>query len=98
MVDLKNAEFFLHGIQLIYLLQMIEERRQRYLQPGNSRYALEPHVKEGIGGLRDLHTLYWITRARFDDTGPEALHRNGLLTAFGKITYLNICFFVAPNE
>ena len=59
----------------------IEERRQRYLQPGNSRYALEPHVKEGIGGLRDLHTLYWITRARFDETGPEALHRNGLLTA-----------------
>ena len=59
----------------------IEERRQRYLQPGNSRYALEPHVKEGIGGLRDLHTLYWITRARFDDAGPEALHRNGLLTA-----------------
>ena len=50
----------------------IEERRQRYLQPGNSRYALEPHVKEGIGGLRDLHTLYWITRARFDDAGRGA--------------------------
>ena len=61
--------------------EKIEERRQRYLQPGNSRYALEPHVKEGIGGLRDLHTLYWITRARYDDAGPEALHRNGLLTA-----------------
>ena len=26
-------------------------------------------------------TLYWITHARFDDAGPEALHRNGLLTA-----------------
>ena len=61
--------------------EKIEERRQRYLQPDNSRYALEPHVKEGIGGLRDLHTLYWITRARYDDAGPEALHRNGLLTA-----------------
>ena len=56
----------------------IEERRRRYLQPGNSRYALEPHVKEGIGGLRDLHTLYWITRARFDDAGPEALHESEL--------------------
>ena len=51
------------------------------MQPGNSRYALEPHVKEGIGGLRDLHTLYWITQARFDGTGAALLHEQGLLTA-----------------
>ena len=61
--------------------EKMEERRNRYMQPGNSRYALEPHVKEGIGGLRDLHTLYWITQARFDGAGPTLLHEQGLLTA-----------------
>ena len=61
--------------------EKMAERRNRYMQPGNSRYALEPHVKEGIGGLRDLHTLYWITQARFDGTGAALLHEQGLLTA-----------------
>ena len=61
--------------------EKMAERRNRYMQPGNSRYALEPHVKEGIGGLRDLHTLYWITLARFADSGPTLLHEQGLLTA-----------------
>ena len=27
---------------------------------GDSRYVVEPNVKDGKGGLRDLHTLYWI--------------------------------------
>ena len=27
---------------------------------GDSRYVVEPNVKEGKGGLRDLHTLFWI--------------------------------------
>jgi len=61
--------------------EKMAERRNRYMQPGNSRYALEPHVKEGIGGLRDLHTVYWIARARFGGTGPELLREQGLLTA-----------------
>lgn len=61
--------------------EKMQEQRNRYRQPGNSRYALEPHVKEGIGGLRDLHMLYWITQARFAGSGPTLLHEQGLLTA-----------------
>jgi [protein-PII] uridylyltransferase len=36
------------------------ERDERHLRMGDSRYVVEPNVKEGKGGLRDLHTLYWI--------------------------------------
>ena len=47
----------------------LAERDARHLRVGDSRYQLEPHVKEGKGGLRDLHTLFWIAKYiyRIDD-------------------------------
>ena len=36
------------------------ERDERHKKMGNSRYVVEPNIKDGKGGLRDLHTLYWI--------------------------------------
>jgi len=38
----------------------LAEREQRHMRQGESRYLVEPNVKEGKGGLRDLQTLYWI--------------------------------------
>jgi [protein-PII] uridylyltransferase len=38
----------------------LEERNQRHKRMGDSRYVVEPNIKEGKGGLRDLQTLYWI--------------------------------------
>ncbi|MEO5809104.1 MAG: DUF294 nucleotidyltransferase-like domain-containing protein, partial [Sphingomicrobium sp.] len=35
------------------------ERDQRHARMGDSRYVVEPNVKDGKGGLRDLHALYW---------------------------------------
>jgi len=40
----------------------LEERDQRHSRSGASRYLVEPNVKDGKGGLRDLHTLYWLAR------------------------------------
>lgn len=38
------------------------ERAERHRRQGGQRYVLEPNVKEGKGGLRDLQTLYWIAK------------------------------------
>jgi len=38
----------------------LDERNKRHQRTGDSRYVLEPNVKDGKGGLRDLHTLFWI--------------------------------------
>ncbi|QYK41191.1 MAG: [protein-PII] uridylyltransferase [Paracoccaceae bacterium] len=38
----------------------LAERADRHKRQGGQRYMLEPNVKEGKGGLRDLQTLYWI--------------------------------------
>jgi [protein-PII] uridylyltransferase len=47
----------------------LAERDARHLRVGDSRYQLEPNVKEGKGGLRDLHTLFWLAKYiyRIDD-------------------------------
>ena len=45
-----------------YISAKLDERDARHEREGNSRYVIEPNVKEGKGGLRDLQTLYWIAR------------------------------------
>lgn len=47
------------------------ERIERYQRYGDSRLYLEPHVKEGKGGLRDLHHVYWLARQVY---GAHTLH------------------------
>jgi [protein-PII] uridylyltransferase len=59
----------------------LAERDARHIRVGDSRYQLEPNVKEGKGGLRDLHTLYWIAKYiyRLDDV--RKLVELGVLSA-----------------
>ena len=48
-----------------FLAAKREERAARHARYGDSPYMVEPHVKEGRGGLRDLQTLYWLARYAF---------------------------------
>ena len=52
-----------------YVDEKLKERDERHRRLGDSRYLVEPNVKEGKGGLRDLHTLFWIAKFayRVDD-------------------------------
>ncbi|MEM9573668.1 MAG: nucleotidyltransferase domain-containing protein, partial [Pseudomonadota bacterium] len=43
-----------------YIHAKLEERDDRHKRMGETRYVVEPNVKDGKGGLRDLHTLFWI--------------------------------------
>ncbi|MGB5558507.1 MAG: [protein-PII] uridylyltransferase [Paracoccaceae bacterium] len=40
----------------------LAERAERHKKQGGQRYVVEPNVKEGKGGLRDLQSLYWIDK------------------------------------
>jgi [protein-PII] uridylyltransferase len=53
--------------------EKIEENRLRHEKYGDSVYILEPNVKEGEGGLRDIHTSMWILKARFNETDVPRL-------------------------
>ena len=43
-----------------FIRAILNERKKRLLASGDSRYLLEPNIKNGKGGLRDLQTLEWI--------------------------------------
>ena len=45
-----------------FIAAKLEERDERHRRQGRSRYLVEPNVKEGKGGLRDLNTLFWIAK------------------------------------
>src|SRR5476651_1224997 len=58
----------------------LTERDQRHTRMGDSRYVVEPNVKEGKGGLRDLHTLFWIAKYLYRVNEPAELVATGVLT------------------
>src|SRR6266568_5281307 len=71
----------LRGTAAQFVEAKLAERDQRHQRVGDSRYQLEPNVKEGKGGLRDLHTLYWVAKYiyRIDDVAK--LVELGVLSA-----------------
>nr|WP_256439139.1 [protein-PII] uridylyltransferase [Rubellimicrobium arenae] len=48
------------GTAAEFLEGKLAERAARHAKQGGQRYVVEPNVKEGKGGLRDLHSLFWI--------------------------------------
>ena len=49
-----------------YIDATLKARKLRYEKTGSSIYMMEPHIKEGEGGLRDFHEVYWIAKVLDD--------------------------------
>jgi [protein-PII] uridylyltransferase len=64
----------------VFYQAKLNERKQRHEKFGPSRYALEPNIKEGKGGLRDLQTLRWIGRFLYGADTIDRLVNEGVLT------------------
>ncbi len=60
--------------------RLVRANRNRHFQFGDSSSLLEPHLKEGQGGLRDYHTMLWIARILFDLRTPRELEYGGCLS------------------
>ena len=58
----------------------LRERENRVARAGNSRYLVEPNVKDGKGGLRDLNTLFWIAKYVYKADTAEECVAAGLFT------------------
>jgi len=69
------------GTERDFVAAKLAERDERHRRMGDSRYVVEPNVKDGKGGLRDLHTLYWIGQYVFGVERPDELVDKGLFSA-----------------
>jgi len=63
-----------------FIVAKLAERDERHRRQGASRYVVEPNVKEGKGGLRDLHTLFWIAKYFYRVRSGDALVEAGLFS------------------
>jgi [protein-PII] uridylyltransferase len=63
-----------------FVAAKLAERDARHQRTGDSRYLLEPNIKDGKGGLRDLHTLFWIAKYLYRVDRFADLIERGLLT------------------
>src|SRR5262245_61139485 len=61
-----------------FVTAKLAEREERHRRAGQSRYLVEPNVKDGKGGLRDLHTLFWIAKYVYRVPEPEELIQKGV--------------------
>ncbi len=57
----------------------MKSRRKRY---GESVYLLEPHLKEGEGGLRDIQSALWIAKVKFKVNNIDELREKGALSSW----------------
>ncbi len=69
------------GTAAEFVAAKLAERDERHVRMGDSRYVVEPNVKDGKGGLRDLQTLYWIGKYIHGVERPSDLVGAGLFTA-----------------
>jgi len=69
----KHTERFFHD--------KAQESRERHQKHGASIYLLEPNIKEGQGGLRDLHTAGWLAKVKFKVRTLRELITKGVISA-----------------
>jgi [protein-PII] uridylyltransferase len=64
----------------VFLREKYEEHQTRVTKFGSTVYVLEPNIKEGEGGLRDLHTALWMARVKYKAAGLRDLVKKSVLS------------------
>ncbi|CFX27218.1 Bifunctional uridylyltransferase/uridylyl-removing enzyme [Includes: [Protein-PII] uridylyltransferase; [Protein-PII]-UMP uridylyl-removing enzyme] [Candidatus Filomicrobium marinum] len=70
----------LRSMQRTFIDAKMAERDARHARSGDARYRVEPNIKDGKGGLRDLHTLHWLSRTIYGEDVGEKTVAAGIFT------------------
>ncbi len=70
-----------NGTARDFIEAKLAERDDRHKRSGASRYLVEPNIKDGKGGLRDLHTLHWLVTYVYPATAEEDFVSEGIFSA-----------------
>ncbi|MCF8473800.1 MAG: [protein-PII] uridylyltransferase [Emcibacter sp.] len=69
------------GTEPEFVEEKLAERDERHVKLGQARYVVEPNIKEGKGGLRDLQTLYWISKYIYGVDDVSEVVEKGVFSA-----------------
>ncbi|WP_291494454.1 HD domain-containing protein [Desulfurella sp.] len=91
-------EFILKKIiemdKVSYVKTKIESYQIRHAKYGNTVFVLEPNIKEGVGGLRDYHSVVWIYKAIFNTKNALDMKKHNLMTDFDYETLTSALYFL----
>ena len=65
----------------------VRERDRRHIRMGDTRYVNEPNLKEGKGGLRDLHLLRWIVQILYGRNDMRVAVEHGLFSEADRVAF-----------
>ena len=82
------------GSEAEFVAAKLAERDARHRRFGDSRYVVEPNLKEGKGGLRDLHTLFWIAKYLYGVKSVGELVERKVLTRAELRTFETAALFL----
>ena len=93
-------------LQKMYIRKILEGRRHDFMRTmdryrlerrekfGSHSYLLEPHIKEGKGGLRDIQAMLWIAKGVFGLPDLDAIQASGMLEDTDKKMFEQSCSFL----
>jgi [protein-PII] uridylyltransferase len=88
-----------------FIREKLKEMEKRHLESGDSVFLLEPHIKEGEGSLRDVHTVYWLSKVAFKlenfsdlPTVTDAHDYRRLLKAYDFMLQLRYCLHLESRR
>lgn len=79
-----------------FVAAKMKERDNRHRKMGESRYMVEPNIKDGKGGLRDMHTMFWIAKYihNIDVDNPKDYVDRGIFTKEQMETFMEAAEFL----
>ncbi len=63
-----------------FITAKIDEQKKRYQKYSNTSYLLEPSIKDGLGSFRDLHTILWIAKKKYNVKSLSELKKIKVIT------------------
>lgn len=77
-----------------FVAAKLQERADRHAREGDSRYRVEPNVKDGKGGLRDLQTLFWLAKYIHGGANLQEVLDNAAFSPADKAIFLREARFL----